>query len=182
MDIKVLLITYWLKNESKDYAGLFAVLLSGKWWHYIESTWLIKTEESVDSWSDKIRAVVDPKDFFLVVDITGKPYNGWLPKEAWDWINEGAEKIAGKEQAQEIVKSGANTDLPPITEDILGDEETIERYLKNRGEQAYQADIVKESKLSESKISMVLSKMKDEGRIVKIRKGRKNVIRLAKKE
>lgn len=77
---------------------------------------------------------------------------------------------------------GANTDLPPITEDILGPEEMIERYLKKCGGQAYQVDIVNESDLSESKVSLVLSKMKDEGRILKIQKGKKNVIRLIKKE
>ena len=80
------------------------------------------------------------------------------------------------------VKSGANSDLPPITEDILGYEEMIERYLKKCGGQSYQSDIVNESGLSKSTISIVLSRMKDEGRILKIRKGKENVIRLAKKE
>ncbi|MDP2841139.1 MAG: hypothetical protein Q8O17_02530 [Candidatus Methanoperedens sp.] len=98
------------------------------------------------------------------------------------------EQVAAKDEAEvkpdeeEAVQSGANTDLPPITEDILGYEEMIERYLKKCGGQAYQSDIVNESGLSKSKISIVLSRMKDEGRILKIRKGKENVIRLAKKE
>ena len=70
------------------------------------------------------------------------------------------------------------TGLPPINEEILGDEEMIERYLIKFGGQAYQSDIVKESGLSKSKISIVLAKMKDEGRIIKIRKGKENIIRL----
>ncbi len=72
--------------------------------------------------------------------------------------------------------------LPPITEEILGDEEMIERYLIKFGGQAYQSDIVTESGLSKSKISIVLAKMKDDGRILKIRKGKENIIRLVKKE
>jgi hypothetical protein len=68
--------------------------------------------------------------------------------------------------------------LPPINEEILGDEEMIERYLIKFGGQAYQTDIVKESGLSKSKISIVLAKMKDDGRIIKIRKGKENIIRL----
>lgn len=82
----------------------------------------------------------------------------------------------------EAVQSGIRTDLPPITEDILGDEDMIEKYLKKCGGQAYQSDIVNESGLSKSKISIVLSRMKDEGRILKIRKGKENVIRLTKKD
>ena len=83
---------------------------------------------------------------------------------------------------EDDVQTGASSDLPPITEDILGDEDMIERYLKKSGGQAYQSDIVNESGLSKSKISIVLSKMKEEGRIIKIRKGKENVIRLTKKE
>ncbi len=71
--------------------------------------------------------------------------------------------------------------LPAIDEEILGDEEMIERYLIKSNGQAYQSDIVTESGLSKSKISIVLAKMKDEGRILKIRKGKENIIRLAKK-
>ncbi len=74
------------------------------------------------------------------------------------------------------------TGLPAFNEEILGDEEMIERYLIKFGGQAYQTDIVKESGLSKSKISIVLAKMKDEGRIIKIRKGKENIIRLVKKE
>lgn len=74
--------------------------------------------------------------------------------------------------------SGSMKDLPSITEDILGDEEMIERYLIKCGGQAYQTDIVKESGLSKSKISIVLAKMKDEGLIIKIRKGKENIIRM----
>ena len=91
------------------------------------------------------------------------------------------EEVVGPDEDQ-AVPTGANLDLPPITEDILGYEEMIERYLKKCGGQAYQSDIVNETGLSKSTISIVLSRMKDEGHILKIRKGKENVIRLAKKE
>ena len=88
------------------------------------------------------------------------------------------EVISEKEEAG---PSGANSDLPAITEEILGDEEMIEQYLIKCNRQAYQTDIVNNSGLSKSKISIVLAKMKDEGRILKIRKGKENIIRLVKK-
>jgi hypothetical protein len=79
---------------------------------------------------------------------------------------------------EEETYSGNFNELPDITEDILGDEEMIEKYLAKVGGQAYQTGIVKESGLSKSKISIVLAKMKEEGRIIKIRKGKENIIRL----
>ncbi len=90
----------------------------------------------------------------------------------------------GEDQPDEedTTYSGRFNELPDITEDILGDEEMIEKYLAKVGGQAYQSDIVKESGLSKSKISIVLARMKDEGRILKIRKGKENIIRLVIKE
>ncbi len=89
-------------------------------------------------------------------------------------------RIPGAPAPDMVPQAGAG--LPPITEEILGDEEMIERYLIKFGGQAYQSDIVTESGLSKSKISIVLAKMKEDGRILKIRKGKENIIRLVKKE
>jgi len=34
-----------------------------------------------------VEPTIDKKDFILIIEIR-KNYQGWLPKEAWDWINE----------------------------------------------------------------------------------------------
>ncbi|NJD77778.1 MAG: hypothetical protein FIB08_11900 [Candidatus Methanoperedens sp.] len=76
----------------------------------------------------------------------------------------------------------ANTDLvAPQAKEDMEDEEMIEQFLIKHGGEAYQSRIVKESRFSKSKISLVLAKMKDEGRILKIKKGKENLIRLANK-
>lgn len=67
-------------------------------------------------------------------------------------------------------------------EDIVWDEEMIQQYLTRSGGQAYQSDIIKESGLSKSKISSVFAKMKDDGKVIKIRKGKENLIRLTVKK
>ncbi len=72
--------------------------------------------------------------------------------------------------------------LPYLPEEFLSDEEMIERYLTKCGGQSYQSDIVKDSGLSKSKISIVLAKMKDDGKVIKIKKGKENIIRLAVKK
>ncbi|HUW67226.1 MAG TPA: hypothetical protein VMW20_04170 [Candidatus Nanoarchaeia archaeon] len=57
-------------------------------------------------------------------------------------------------------------------------EEMIEQILNRSGGQVYQSEIIKEMRLSKSKISILLTKMKEEGKIIKIRKGKENIIRL----
>jgi len=124
---------------------------------------------------DLMKYVVSEKG---VSETASKP--GGLDAKGKEEVNPDEEEF--EQEEEEAAQSGAKKDLPPITEDILGDEDMIERYLNKCGGQAYQSDIVNESGLSKSKISIVLSRMKDEGRIIKIRKGKENVIRLTKKE
>lgn len=83
-----LLITYDLNKPGQDYEGLFEEIKSfGTWWHYLDSTWIVDTNLTVSSAADRIRTKVDSSDHFLVLDITGDASQGWLPKDAWDWIN-----------------------------------------------------------------------------------------------
>lgn len=70
---------------------------------------------------------------------------------------------------------------PAMTEEDLQYEERIEQILIKSGGQAYQSDIVKEIGYSKSKISLVLAKMKQDGQILKIRRGKENLIRLVRK-
>jgi len=110
--------------------------------------------------------------------------------EFWKKMVQSVQKQHGKESVEELEKAAKeqrliNMGLDPsiplsdlFIED-LDDEEMIRQFLLRKGGQAYQSDIVEHSKLSKSKISMVLSKMKGDGKIIKIRKGKENLIRLA---
>jgi len=85
----IYLITYDLKKPGKDYTSLHNTIKTApKWWHHLDSTWLIQTNETVEYWSDKIRRITDSNDNFLIVDITRQKRQGWLPKKAWEWIRE----------------------------------------------------------------------------------------------
>lgn len=70
---------------------------------------------------------------------------------------------------------------PDLAMEYLEDEEMIIQILIKHNGQANQSDIVKETGFSKSKISNVLAKMKEDGHIVKIRKGKRNLIRLIDK-
>lgn len=85
----ILMISYDLKAPGRNYEPLYEVLKTAPvWWHYLESTWILKTSEDVSVWTEKIRAVIDTNDNFIIINITNAPRNGWLPKKAWEWINQ----------------------------------------------------------------------------------------------
>lgn len=85
----LLLVSYDLKVPGRDYAKLYETLKTAStWWHYLESTWILSTSDNINTWSDKIRAVLDANDNFIVVNITGQPHHGWLPQDAWKWIKD----------------------------------------------------------------------------------------------
>jgi DNA-binding transcriptional ArsR family regulator len=94
---------------------------------------------------------------------------------------ESVEKLEKAAKEQRLINMGLDPSIALSDLEDLDDEEMIRQFLLRKdGGQAYQSDIVKYSGLSKSKISMVLSKMKGDGMIIKIRKGKENLIRLAK--
>lgn len=60
----------------------------------------------------------------------------------------------------------------------MSDEEKIVKYLEEAGGQMFQSDLVKKTDFSKSKLSMVLSDLKEKGTVIKIKKGKENLIRL----
>ena len=60
----------------------------GAWWHHLESTWLASTNETVHRIQERLQPKLDTNDLLLVIDVTGDAHQGWLPQQAWDWINQ----------------------------------------------------------------------------------------------
>jgi uncharacterized membrane protein len=65
--------------------------------------------------------------------------------------------------------------------DDLKYEDKIMQFLIRSGGQASQSDIINEIGLSKSRVSTILSQMKEKGEIIKIKNGKGNLIRIAKK-
>jgi len=80
---------------------------------------------------------------------------------------------------------------PPVQNELISPEDRliedlkyekrIEQFLETSGGQASQSDIIKEIGLSKSRISTILSQMREKGQIIKIKNGKGNLIRLTKK-
>jgi hypothetical protein len=85
MSLKI--ISYDLKGTNRDYDGLIAAIKEEKrWWHHLESFWLLDSEKSVESLTKKLVQFLDSDDRLVVFDLDSKEYNGFLPQKAFDWI------------------------------------------------------------------------------------------------
>ena len=83
----ILSISYDLKKPGRNYDDLYETIKSApSWAHAMDSLWFISTGESVETWSNRLREVMDQNDWLFVVDITGQSCNGWMKKEIWEWL------------------------------------------------------------------------------------------------
>ena len=82
------LVSYDLNTPGKDYSLLYASIkeLSGSWWHYLDSTWFIRTELPPSVLRDKLRQVLDSTDQIIIIKVTlpWASYN--LSDEAVQWL------------------------------------------------------------------------------------------------
>ncbi|TGL45976.1 hypothetical protein [Leptospira perdikensis] len=79
------------RNPSKyDYKSIHSKITKNpmikNWSHYLNSSYILISENNVNELSDYIRKVM-PKHRFLLLEVDLRKSNGWLPQEAWDWIN-----------------------------------------------------------------------------------------------
>jgi hypothetical protein len=146
-------------------------------------------------WKNKRLEKVSTKKIQFYEDMITEVPNEMLNEiseipEFWKKMVQSVQREHGTKSVQELEKAAKeqrliNMGLDPsiplsdMSFEDMDDEEMIRQFLLRKGGQAYQSDIIEHSKLSKSKISMVLSKMKGDGKIIKIRKGKENLIRLA---
>lgn len=83
------IITYDLKNSpARNYGNLILAIKNiGPWWHYLESTWIIKTDLNAGQIWNCLYTHINGNDRLLIVKIEPYDKGGWLTKDAWDWLN-----------------------------------------------------------------------------------------------
>ena len=52
----------------------------------MQSTWLVITAETPDQVWKRLEPHIDKNDYLLVIEVRDN-VQGWLPKDAWDWIH-----------------------------------------------------------------------------------------------
>lgn len=87
--MSVLIINFSLKNKSKDYSPLYSAIQENslEWWHFLESTWIVTTTYSADAFARTLFPHIEDTDYLLVAKLHSE-HQGWLPKEAWEWLND----------------------------------------------------------------------------------------------
>jgi hypothetical protein len=77
-----------LKTTSANYKPLFdALQASFKWWHYLAPVWIVLRYETLVELQTLLLPLIFKDDRLLILPAKGPP-GGWLPMEAWDWINQ----------------------------------------------------------------------------------------------
>ena len=84
---KIYLVTYNITDKNLYKELEEELKKSENWWHYIENSWLILTQESPNEIWRRIEEKIDKKSTVLIIEVK-KNCQGWLPKNAWDWIKE----------------------------------------------------------------------------------------------
>jgi hypothetical protein len=97
--LNLFLVTFSLRNKSKDYAPFFVAVRGNalQWWHFIEQSCVVTTNHDVNSYAHQLLPYIEATDSLLVVAITPHEFQGWLPQQAWSWLNQVSEvKESGK--------------------------------------------------------------------------------------
>jgi hypothetical protein len=82
----VYLVCYDLKQPVRQYEPLFNELKkSDRWSHYLDSTWIVARRDLLVELGGKLRPLIFTTDRLLILPAKG-PADGWLPADAWAWI------------------------------------------------------------------------------------------------
>ena len=81
------IVSYQLTQPTDKYERLFTELkASVLWWHYLPTTWVVKRLETLVELRAKLTPLIVESDRLLIMPARG-PADGWLPTEAWTWLN-----------------------------------------------------------------------------------------------
>ncbi len=103
-------VTFSLRNPDKDYTDFFVTLRGNalNWWHFIEQTCVVTTYRDADTLAKLLIPHIEKTDSVLVAQITPHEFQGWLPKEAWDWLTDVSNTLN-----PQLTLASLN-DLPPL--------------------------------------------------------------------
>ena len=85
--MNIFIISYDLKAPTYNRERVEKVIESlGTWCKYVSTTYLLKTEKSINEVNKTIINALDGNDNMIVCKVQ-KPICGYLSQKRWDWIN-----------------------------------------------------------------------------------------------
>lgn len=85
----VLLITYDLNKEPKDYNKLFKAIMELGSTHRdpdLDSVWFVSTNHTIQQTYDHVGAAMDKNDRLFIARLHSHEYVGWLSQNTVDWL------------------------------------------------------------------------------------------------
>lgn len=93
MASKLYLVCYDLNSPGQDYSRLIEnIKRYEKWWHYLDSTWIIKSEDSAIAIRDFLSQFIDRNDELLVVKFGMEWAGRGFSAKAFSWLHKNAYK------------------------------------------------------------------------------------------
>jgi len=90
----IYVISYDLNSPGQKYQKIKEAIEScGESIKPMESFWLLDSELTCSSISEKVRQAHDTNDRHLVMRLSSE-CQGWLTEDAWSWINQRQHKLA----------------------------------------------------------------------------------------
>lgn len=81
------MITYDLRTQGRDYSGLHETIRNiGPSLNCLQSVWLVQSVLPILNIRESLLRQMTSQDSLMIIDITGKIYDGWLRREYWDWM------------------------------------------------------------------------------------------------
>lgn len=81
------IVCHDLKSAADRYIPFFDELKrSHRWWHYMSGTWIVLRYETLVALQAVLVPLIFRNDWLLIIPAKG-PATGWLPRSAWEWIN-----------------------------------------------------------------------------------------------
>jgi hypothetical protein len=80
-------ICFALHGPPSAYRDFFEELQEcDAWMHYVQNAWIVLSRRPLMDLAKNLRGKIRTGDWLMVMPAKG-PVDGWLPKEAWEWIN-----------------------------------------------------------------------------------------------
>lgn len=90
--MKHLLVGFHVDDPSRSSAVQTLIFQhASAWRNLLPSTFMVCTQSGPQWWAHQIQQIIDPKQdrfFVFQLKLVGWERNGWLPAEAWAWLEE----------------------------------------------------------------------------------------------
>lgn len=87
--MRLLLVAYKLRVPLKSYTPFYDAIKHNcsNWWHFFDSIFIVYTDYSANEFAQLLFPHLDRRDSLMVVRLQHE-FQGWLPKDAWDWFDD----------------------------------------------------------------------------------------------